>query len=89
MIENQPENTGVGPGTDPSEDRVKLGDVAEADRILLSLNEAAARLSISPRQMLRMARIQDVAHVDIDGKFYFRPSALTEWVARNEHKAWA
>ena len=87
MIENQSEKPG-GMAAEPSSSSTKT-DATDAERVLLTLNEAAGRLSITPRQMLRLARIQDVAHVEIDEKLYFRPEALTEWVARNEHKAWA
>jgi hypothetical protein len=57
--------------------------------VLLTLNEAAPRIAQTRAQILHLARIRDIDHVEVAGEFFFRPEALTEWVKRHEHKAWA
>jgi hypothetical protein len=56
--------------------------------ILLGLDEAAVKLRFSPKQLERLARLRDIAHVELDGQLYFRPEALLEWACRNEQKVW-
>jgi hypothetical protein len=56
--------------------------------ILLPLKDAAPVLGVEANQLKRLAMIRDIAFVDLDGKLYFRPEALREWVGRNESKVW-
>jgi hypothetical protein len=77
MIEKQSDQPGTPPGA--------LSDGV----VLLRLKEAAPRIALTPAKLLHLARIRDIDHVEVDGEFFFRPEALTEWVARREHKAWA
>jgi hypothetical protein len=50
--------------------------------LLLPLKEAATRIAQPPAKLLHMARIRDIDSVQVGGEFFFRPSALTEWVKR-------
>jgi hypothetical protein len=59
-----------------------------ATTVLLDLPEASTSLRITPKQLQRLARIRDIAHVELDGQLYFRPEALSEWAKRNERKVW-
>jgi excisionase family DNA binding protein len=52
-----------------------------AAAILISVDQAAELLSVSPRRLLRLARDGAVPSVDLgDGEFRFAPEQLREWV---------
>ena len=73
------------PQSDPP--RLRPGEPIPPDRVLLTLSEAAPRIAQTRARLLHLARIRDIASVQIDREFFFRPEALREWVARNERKA--
>jgi helix-turn-helix protein len=56
---------------------------------LFSTAEAAAKLTMSKRDLVRLARIRDIASLEREGEYYFTPRAIQEWIERNERKAWA
>jgi hypothetical protein len=59
-----------------------------SNKLLLPLEDAATTLSFTPRQVERLARLRDIAHIEVDGQLYFSIEALREWVARNSTKVW-
>ena len=73
----------------PSDQPTAPPGVSSDGVVLLTLKEAAPRIAQTRAQLLHLARIRDIDSVQVDGEFFFRPEALTEWVKRHEHKAWA
>jgi hypothetical protein len=57
-------------------------------KVLLPLTDAAAALSMSPKQLSRLAALRDIGHVEFDGELYFRVESLREWAQRNESRVW-
>jgi hypothetical protein len=60
----------------------------ENDR-LLDESQAAQKLAMTPRELVRLARIRDIASIERGENFYFTPRAIAEWIERNQRKAWA
>ena len=56
--------------------------------ILISLDEAAELLSITPRKLLRIARAGRLPSIDLgDGELRFDPDRLREWVREVSQEA--
>ena len=60
----------------------------ESNKLLLPLEDAATALSLTPKQVERLARLRDIAFVEVDGELYFSIESLKEWVTRNSTRVW-